>query len=551
MARTTTASRPDRLHRDVGLPAAIGRIVAVLAVAVAVSLAACGAAAAHAALIGSEPADGAVMAVPPTALRLLFNEPASPLVLRLVRPDGGSAPLTGYALRGAALDITLPPQLGPGTHVLSWRVVSEDGHPVGGSLVFSVGAPGGSAAAGMAAVDWPLRVAIWSARLALYAGLFLGIGGAVFRAWIAPGTDRGRTVAAAAMLLGLVAAPLSVGLLGLDGLEMPLGGLVQPLAWRSGFGTSYGTTAAIAVAALCAGLGSLLLRGKAAARGLSAVALFGLGSALAASGHASAAAPQWLTRPAVFAHAVAIAVWIGALVPLGSMLARREPQAAPALRRFSAVIPLALAPLLAAGVILAIIQVEEPGALLATAYGRVLLVKLLLVALLLALAARNRWRLTGPAEHGDGRASRRLAQAIGAEIVLVLAILGTVALWRFTPPPRALAAAAAEPVAIHIHTLPAMADLSISPGRMGPVTASIVIMTGDFGALDAKAVTLVLANPAAGIEPIRRAARKPGDGTWQVDGLVIPAAGTWTVRIDILVSDFDLVSLTGEVRIRP
>jgi copper transport protein len=50
---------------------------------------------------------------------------------------------------------------------------------------------------------------------------------------------------------------------------------------------------------------------------------------------------------------------------------------------------------------------------------------------------------------------------------------------------------------------------------------------------------------------LKRAATKPGDGTWLVDGLVIPFPGRWTVRLDILVSDFEMVKLEGPIDIRP
>jgi copper transport protein len=76
-------------------------------------------------------------------------------------------------------------------------------------------------------------------------------------------------------------------------------------------------------------------------------------------------------------------------------------------------------------------------------------------------------------------------------------------------------------------------------------------MTGDFGPLDAKAVTLVLSKPDSGIEPLKREAKKPGDGTWRIDDLVIPVAGRWTARLDILVSDFDMVRIEGPIDIRP
>ena len=96
-----------------------------------------------------------------------------------------------------------------------------------------------------------------------------------------------------------------------------------------------------------------------------------------------------------------------------------------------------------------------------------------------------------------------------------------------------------------------MADVTVSPGHAGPVSVGIVVMTGDFGPLDAKELTLVLSNPASGIEPLKRPATKGQDGIWRVDGLVLPLAGRWTVRLDILVSDFDMVKLEEAIDIRP
>ena len=66
-----------------------------------------------------------------------------------------------------------------------------------------------------------------------------------------------------------------------------------------------------------------------------------------------------------------------------------------------------------------------------------------------------------------------------------------------------------------------MAHLAITPARAGPVSASIVLMANDLKPLQAKEVALVLANPDAGIEPIRRAATDIGDGAWRVDGLIV------------------------------
>lgn len=513
-------------------------------------LAAQGAALAHAALIGSDPADGAVVATPPRQLTLTFSEPVSPLALKLVVAGGAATPLETYRIEGPALIVT-PPELAQGTHVVSWRVVSADGHPVGGSFAFSVGAPSANGGATVVdAVGQPVRVALWLARLCLYCGLFLGVGGAFFAAWVGrPPRTAGRIVAALTGL-GIAAGLLSLGLQGLDALAAPLVSLGRPTVWATGLSTSYATTAIGALIALAAGLASMAAGGVSTARLLSAAALALVGLALAASGHASAAEPQWLTRPMVFLHGTSIAFWAGALIPLGSLLAKREPGAAEALRRFSRLIPWALAPLVAAGLVLAVIQVGSWSGLVDTAYGRVLLAKIALLAVLFCVAAYNRWRLTGAAAHGAALAVSRLSRTVTVEIALVVAIFATAALWRFTPPPRALALAAAVPASVHIHTAEAMADVTIAPGHAGEVEASIYVMDGAFGALPAREVTLVLSRPDGAMEPVRRQTRSV-EGVWQTGPFTLPLPGRWMARVEVLVSDFEMRKLEGEIDIRP
>ncbi|MGX9573375.1 copper resistance CopC/CopD family protein [Mesorhizobium sp. f-mel] len=534
----TTSKRAGRL--------AVGQLTAIVLLAI---IAAPTQVFAHAALITTEPADGAVLGQSPMQFSLTFSEPVSPLVLTLVRPDGTPVPLTSFRLSVQTVEIDNPQTLGSGTHVLSWRVISADGHPVGGSVLFSIGAPS-AAPAVSEVVDRGLRSAIWIGKIFLYVGLFLGVGGAFAIAWLAKGGRSGQRFAIAAILCGLVAAPLSLGFQGLDALGAPLVWLAQPGVWQAGLGTSFGWTVLVALVAL--GLGLLSLVGPRGGAKLFALAgLAAVGAALAASGHASAAEPQWLTTPMVFLHGAGIAFWAGALAPLSLAIRRKPVEATPFLRRFSQVILPVVAVLTATGIVLAVIQVQAPAALLETAYGGLLLVKLALLFFLFTLAATNRWKLTGPAEAGDTEVQWRLVRSISIEMLIVLAIFGVAAGWRFTPPPRALAIAAAQPASVHIHTPKAMADLSITPGHVGPVAASMVIMTGDFGPLDASQVTLVLSKPDSGIKPIKRAATKPGDGTWRVDDLVVPVPGRWTARLDILISDFEIVKIEAPIDIRP
>lgn len=504
-----------------------------------------GVAMAHASLISASPAQHAVLPGAPTQFVLQFNEPVSPLALTLVAPDGSKTGLAEFKLVDSAVEIAVPSALGKGTFALSYRVISTDGHPVAGSVIFSIGAPSGGAAGAEQAADWGLRTAFWVARVLVYVGLFFGVGSVAFRHWMARGGSAGRRAGRAALAGGIVAAPLAIGLQGLDALGLPLSGIADVKVWTTGFSTSLGPAMAIGFAALVLAAVAERRTGG-VARTLALVALAGVGAALAVTGHAGAAEPQWLTRPAVFVHAVGIATWAGALVPLFAALRDPVPDVT-VLQRFSRWIPVALLPMIAAGAVLAVIQVGRPAALIETAYGQVLLAKLVLLGGVFALAVYNRFRLTGPVLAGDATATRRLVRTIAVETALVVLVLCVAALWRFTPPPRALALVEAAPLSLHIHTDTAMGEVTFASGATGQTSADIVLMTGDFGPLEAKALMLVASNPAAGIEEVKYPAIKQDDGSWRVAPLQIPVPGTWTIRLDIRVSDFVMTRIADDV----
>jgi copper transport protein len=523
-------------------------VIAAFLVAMAMPVVLAGPAHAHATLVSSEPAEGAVIPAPPPRLILTFNEPVSPLALRLVAPDSSSTVVQATVKRETSLAIALPSELHNGTHVLSWRVVSLDGHPIGGTVVFSIGAPSvGPRPAAQSSAQPAVSAALWTLKVVFYVGLFAGTGGSFFLAWLARDVrGSGRTAIKIFLLAGLAATPVLVGLQGADALELPLSGLADRTSWQAGLATSFGATAIAAACALLTGLAALQTRG---ARALSLFGIATAGLALALSGHASSAAPQWLTPPAVFVHVISVSIWIGALVPLGAAILR-EPAPEAVLARFSRAIPWAVVALVVAGAILAVVQVAKPGALLTTAYGVILSAKLCLVAALLAIAAWNRFRLTSAVIAGSIKPRRMLARLIGVEVAIVIAILGMVAAWRFTPPPRVLVIASAKSALVHIHTAAAMADVTFEPARAGMVQASIVIMRGDFGGLDAKEVRLTLDNKTADIEAISRPATKGSDNVWRISQLPIPAGGRWNMQVDILITDFEKLTLTEQVEIR-
>jgi copper transport protein len=255
----------------------------------------------------------------------------------------------------------------------------------------------------------------------------------------------------------------------------------------------------------------------------------------------------------VFLHGIGIAYWVGALFPLAVIVLKAATDHLSIIRRFSNGALVAVAALTLAGLVLAAVQVEEPANLTSTVYGRVLIAKTLLVAVLFGLAALNRLWLTPGLASPLGSGRTWLVRSVAAEMVLCLAILGAAGLWRFTPPPRSLAAdkAADASTSVHLHSARIMAQVTLTPGRAGPMRGRIVIASGSAEPIDAKEVTISLSRPDDGIEALIRKARKSGRNAWEVENLTLPLAGAWQAKVSILVDDFAKADLEGTISVMP
>ncbi len=501
---------------------------------------------AHAQLRGSDPAEGTVVAAAPEALTLTFNEAVVPLVLRLIAPDGTPTELEGMA-QDTAVVVEPPEGLGQGTWLLSWRVVSSDGHPVGGTLTFHIGQPSATPPGQAELAAGASRMAA-ALRLALTVALVIAVGAAVHAALVARAAPSPplRRLAMLSAVAALAAGVALTGVQGLDMLSLAPAALLTGQPWQAGLSSPLAVTVVFVIAACVAATAGLRARDQDQRLALSLLG-WALGAlSFAASGHAATAEPRALTVPAVALHAAALLFWMGALVPL--LLALRGPDAALQMRRFSGLAVPMVVVLVLSGATLTWVQMGNPAALAGSAYGLVLGTKLLLVLGLLALAARNRLVLTPALAVGHAAAGLRLDRAIRAEVVLGLVILALASSFRLTPPPRALIEPA-EPFHAHIHSDRAMADIRLTPGRAGPVEIALGFQTGDFAELVPREVEVVLAQPEAGIEPIRLPALQGDDGLWHAGPVTLPVPGGWEVTLRLLISDFERVTLTDTLTI--
>ena len=149
-------------------------------------------------------------------------------------------------------------------------------------------------------------------------------------------------------------------------------------------------------------------------------------------------------------HAVAAAVWLGALAALTILLPRRSGAESlavhRALRGFAGLGTLAVTLLVLTGLVNSwyLVGLARIGDLGASLYGQLLIAKLVLFALMLALAAGNRYRLTpalGAALEGvaDPRqAFQRLRHSVVAEMLVGAVLLAVVAVMGTLAPPAAL-----------------------------------------------------------------------------------------------------------------
>lgn len=130
---TATQLRPVATWRWGAAPAAVAAVVAVM------MLLGAGPAQAHNVLIASTPADGATLAKPPSAVTFTFDQPVQnfqPEVV-VIDPEGQTHPSQNVTVDGNAVTGSITAAV-KGPYTASYRIVSADGHPVTGSIHFTI-----------------------------------------------------------------------------------------------------------------------------------------------------------------------------------------------------------------------------------------------------------------------------------------------------------------------------------------------------------------------------------------------------------------------------
>jgi copper transport protein len=466
----------------------VKRTVVLFAVAALIAPAS---AAAHATLIRTTPADGAVLDRAPQSVRVEFDDSirVAPGSAAVSNADNSSVLAGDPRIAGHTLVLPLKTKLADGSYSVRWSIASDDGHREQGVLAFGVGKGAASPQSVLgASVFWLLtrstlgdRIRSPLAHLLFFALLAAFLGASGMAEGAPPGTR----------FVLVIKVAISVALVG---------------------GAAAALAPTIPVLLYLAGACSLVL--------LAAPTL---------AGHALDHDQPRVLAPLVdAAHIASAAVWLGGLLSLVYVLPRAtddDSTRSAAVRRFSSSALVAVIVLGVSGLTRALTELSAVHQLWTTSYGQTLLVKTTLFAPLLGLGWLNRTLLIG--------AFARLRRSAFAEIALLAGVVIAVAVLTELRPGKVQRAVAAPVAVAQPAALPPQ-DAVVDAKELGPLALAVARTAGS--------VTVTLIGPdgtgvdGRGVTVDGAAARSCGPGCYRapaVPGGLSIGVGDSTVQFDL------------------
>jgi copper transport protein len=543
-------------------------------------------ASAHAVLVSSSPPPEVVLSSAPAEVVLTFSESVRevPDKIRVIGPDGSRVDREAPVFDGGTVTVEVDESGPRGTYLVSFRVISADGHPVAGGFTYSVGAPSATPQdAGGDDSDPTVSLAVKIAKFLGYAGLVLIVGPVLVLSLLWPyRLSRRVPVRLVWTGIGLVTFATVSGFW----LQVPYttgGGLLDVSGGELAdvLGSTFGAVHLVRLGVLAAAailLAGMLRNPDAAsapaasapatavpaeeaepahgdggepdaptmpAGGIDRVLLAVLGAVGLATwplaGHPAASPAPAVSVVVDAVHLAGMAVWLGGLLMLAGFLLRQADEL-----ELGAILPVwsrwaaaAVCALLLAGTVQALIEVGSLAALVETTYGRLVLAKVGLFLLVLTVAAYSRQlvRLRTAA----GRPGR-MRQAVLIELAVTTVVLAVSAALVQTTPARSVAADTAVGTGYFNTTVesPVYAlRLVVDPATAGNNSIHLDAYTPDN--LRPQPVVewrATAALPTAGIEPIE-IPLLPLTDSHATGEINLPAPGSWELRFIVRTTEID------------
>lgn len=537
---------------------------------------------AHATLEATSPERGAVVAKAPGQVVFRFDEPVDASLggVRVFdahgdRVDDGTTTHPGG--RGSEVAAGLRGGLADGSYTATYRVISADGHPVSGGFVFSIGRAGAGPARTVSELLAGSRagpvteVGFGIARGIDYASIALLVGGLAFAWWIfPPGAGdaavfgwRLRRLLLGALAFGAAATAAGLAFQGAVAGGTSFWSALRPSVLGDVLDTRFGAIWAARLGVWLL-LAVLLTAGRRLPRPVIAAPLAFLLASPALSGHATTQHPVALLAPLDIAHVTAMSLWIGGLAVLLTVVPATTRRLAPpertrllagVLSRFSPLALACVAVLAITGTWQAVVHLVALDDLTHTAFGRAVLIKIILLLGLIALGAVNQrrnlphLRALAAGRRAPGRDGVLLRRTLRAEVALAAVVLGVTSALVAYPPPTALSAG---PYSASHMTGSVDVEVTVDPARPGANAIHVYAFRARDGAplASTKEVTIAASLPSKEIGPLKATVRRAGPGHYLAEALMLAPAGTWKVDVAVRVSAFDEYTTSFSVPVR-
>ena len=580
--------------RIVGGRAAL-RIGAVAAITVGLVLAFAAPASAHADLLESDPPSGAVLTEPPRTVTLTFTEPVDLKLSEARIFDADGERITAKrAPRPAANSVRIRlPNLDEGAYIVTWRVAGNDAHPVQGVFTFQVGQAAEATGRDLSALgqqllrdenasDRAVGAVYGVARWTVFAGLalLLGVSVAVFVLWPAGRvSSQARRLAWAGWVLVALGTIGTLLTYGPYVSARELGDVFDGSVLSDTIDTRLGVVNLVRLGLLVAAVMPLRMLFSerplprwwipiAAALGLAFAATPGI------AGHASIGDLVWLSVTSDVLHVAAMSVWLGGLLTVAVALlpGRRIAELREPLDRYSRTAFVAIAVVIVTGAFQSWRQVRSLEGLRTTEFGRILIVKVVIVTVVLAIAAFSRefvMRLRGGGDRAamkqqvpvvaggaddelasDAHDARWLRRTVGMEALFAVLILVATALLVNAPPARSVIDRPTSNLSlVTLESDRVWVDVTASPGRTGRNDVHFDTVRPGGRPMNVDAVIATLTPPDGG-KARRLEPEKLGDNHFVIENVAFAEDGEWQVVVQVTLRDGDRAQADGELEIR-
>lgn len=426
---------------------------------------------AHGNDLNTTPVDSSVVDKFPETIEIIFNERVTILEKStlLINALGENTVLSTKAedYNNGSKVFLSPPTTAPpkGWYAVNWRALSEDSHPISGTFTFFYGDPAlSSSSSKVEAVENPAEIYIYIAtllRVFSYLSLLLALGSTAFL-WVVGGktaevyTKSGKhawRIALAATIAGFVTTLLllvNTAIILNGGSFTSLGLIIQIVA-----AGPIGSALLIRVSALFGICTGLLLLSEKSLKKLG-VAVFAASSffyiySYAMSSHVYVVPLKWVAVAGLILHLIGASIWLGGIPSLalalrstskntdGHSTATMNAAKLSIVDRFSKVATLAVACVGMGGLLASFTMFNNISEYYTTSYGRILLLKIVLVSCAGAVGAYNHFVLVPMLrkEPDNEKTQVAIKKSVTKELVIFLMIVLATGVLTYNAAPKA------------------------------------------------------------------------------------------------------------------